>query len=252
MHRHVARLRNHTNLVKNSADQRVDVVVRRSTNLLKWSVSLIAQSLAPLKRKNEYYSLIFFNILKTRGFLDLKKKTKASHLLQQRKSKGIAAKRGLSIRNLLLKNKGATPNEYIIRSTTGSGTNKHSALIKDKSDKATPKESAIQSNTHTKLASKPKSLQTLNQNNKKLTLTKSGLPKTTSQVAPQLSEFAVLQSSSHTHKERTAAQSKQLVLQGKNKISLPKKGKVKPTATELDTNKIPLITFYPGGRYISD
>jgi len=56
------------------ADQGVDVVVRRSTDLLKWSVSLIAQSLAPLKRKDEYYSLIFIKILKTRGFLDLKKK----------------------------------------------------------------------------------------------------------------------------------------------------------------------------------
>ncbi len=68
-----------------------------------------------------------------------------------------------------------------------------------------------------------------------------------------------------------AVHSKQLVLQSKNKINLLKKSRVKPTggtgttATELDeqeqglptgnsphTNRIPLITFYPGGRYISD
>jgi len=52
----------------------------------------------------------------------------------------------------------------------------------------------------------------------------------------------------------TAAHSKQLDLQDKNKISLTKKGKVNlvATATDSDTNKIPLLTYYPGGRYISD
>lgn len=177
------------NLVKGFVNQGVNVGVRRSTDLLKWSVSLIAQSLAPLKKKDEYYSLIFIKILKTRGFLDLKNKIKASH-----------------------------------------------------------------------------------QFNTKLTLTRSGLPTTTSQAARQLSKSTGIQHPlkksggyasprtvrslllrrAHAHKEGTAAHSKQLVLQGKNKISLPKKGRVKPAATELDTNKLPLITFYPGGRDISD
>ncbi len=66
-------------LVKNLANQGsagVDGIVRSSTDLLKNSIYFIAQSLVHLKRKDKFNSLIFFNILKTRGFLDLKKKFK--------------------------------------------------------------------------------------------------------------------------------------------------------------------------------
>jgi len=47
-------------------------IVDNFTSLFKWSVLLIAQSLVPLKRKHEYYSLIFINILKSRKILPLR------------------------------------------------------------------------------------------------------------------------------------------------------------------------------------
>lgn len=49
-------------------------VVILASELLKWSILIIAKSLAPLKRKHEYYSLIFSKILETRGFLALNNK----------------------------------------------------------------------------------------------------------------------------------------------------------------------------------
>jgi hypothetical protein len=161
----------------------------RTADLLKWSVSLIAQSLAPLKRKNEYYSLIFFKILKTKGFLDLKKKKIKAEI----KARRLRALKGAA------------------------------------ADPSSTQSRALFRKTHT------------------------GLP---------------------VGGSGTAVHSKQQDLQGKNKISLPKKGKVKlsvlpygserssgsvrsvaaeaETVTESDTNKIPLVTYYPGGRYISD
>lgn len=128
-----------------------------TTDLLKWSISLIAHSLAPLKNKNEYYSLMFLNILKTKGFLNLKKNQK----------KKINKVQGYD----------SNPDPRIIKSRALANT-----------------------------------------------------------------------------VESTAAHSKQLDLQDKNKINLTKKGKVNlvATTTESDTNKIPLLTYYPGGRYISD
>lgn len=128
-----------------------------TTDLLKWSVSLIAQSLAPLKRKDEYYSLIFIKILKTRGFLDLNKKNKTKVLqqLKRRKSKGL----------------------LLSKSKTGFGT------------------------------------QTINLK-KNTKLTKKSKVKSVATLHPTVA------GNQHSR--------------------------------ELDTNKIPLITFYPGGRYISD
>jgi hypothetical protein len=180
-----------------------------TTDLLKWSVSLIAQSLAPLKRKDEYYSLIFIKILKTRGFLNLNKKNKTKALQQARSEKRRKSK------GLLLSN-----------SKTGFGTQ------------------TINLKKNTKL--------TLN--NKKSVLTtgrRLGTLRAQVKVRSKLGTAALVPS-------------KRQLLQGKNKTTLTKKSKVKPVATlhptvagnqhsrELDTNKIPLITFYPGGRYISD
>lgn len=45
-----------------------------AADLLKLTVLLIARSLSPLKRKQDYYSLIFIRILETRGLLALGKK----------------------------------------------------------------------------------------------------------------------------------------------------------------------------------
>jgi len=73
---HLTRLRNKNNNNINQSPALPSHNLRSSsstTDLLKWSISLIAHSLAPLKNKNEYYSLMFLNILKTKGFLNLKK-----------------------------------------------------------------------------------------------------------------------------------------------------------------------------------
>lgn len=40
-------------------------------NLFKWAILFIAQSLAPLKRKDNFHSLIFLKILEAKGFLNL-------------------------------------------------------------------------------------------------------------------------------------------------------------------------------------
>jgi len=159
---HLTRLRNKNNNNINQSPALPSHNLRSSsstTDLLKWSISLIAHSLAPLKNKNEYYSLMFLNILKTKGFLNLKKNQKKK------------------INKVQLQGHDSNPDPRIIKSRA--------------------------------LANTVKS---------------------------------------------TAAHSKQLDLQDKNKISLTKKGKVNlvATATDSDTNKIPLLTYYPGGRYISD
>src|SRR6185312_14253353 len=47
-------------------------------DLVKWSIFFIAQSLVPLKRKNNLHSLIFIKLLEARGFLDLFNKNNGS------------------------------------------------------------------------------------------------------------------------------------------------------------------------------
>lgn len=64
-------------LLTQTAATKGEVALRSYANaleLLKWSVLFIGQSLAPLKRKQEYYSLIFIKILEARGFLALNNK----------------------------------------------------------------------------------------------------------------------------------------------------------------------------------
>lgn len=129
-----------------------------------------------MKRKDEYYSLIFIKILKFRGFLKFKNKTKTTN------------------------NKTRPP--------VGVTKNSTSAFPDGRVGQGLGKRITNFSGRNVTLNS--------------------------------------------VHKGGTATHSKQKVLQGKNNISLPKKGRVKLAATEMEKNKIPLITFYPGGRYIND
>lgn len=71
------RIKNSAALDVLQAYANAEPVQQTATELLKWSVLLIAQSLAPLKRKQEYFSFIFIKILETRGFLAFKNKTNA-------------------------------------------------------------------------------------------------------------------------------------------------------------------------------
>jgi len=75
-----------------------NVVIKFASDLLKWSVLFIAQSLAPLKRKHDYYSLIFIKILEARGFFSKDKNPNLSskenlisdtHLTLESKSKSL-------------------------------------------------------------------------------------------------------------------------------------------------------------------
>ena len=156
-----------------------NVEIKFASNLLKWSVLFIAQSLAPLKRKHDYYSLIFIKILEARGFFSKDKKTNLS-------SSAVSA--------------------------LGQGGKKN--LISD---------------THLTLVSKSKSLQ-------KPGLAKTGKIRTTVKNSLILPVKPV----------------SKLVLQNlKSKISLTNKN-VPVAQTDLNTNKKASITYYPGGRYISD
>jgi hypothetical protein len=227
-------------LVKNFANQGVDGIVRSSTDLLKNSIYFIAQSLVHLKRKDKFNSLIFFNILKTRGFLDLKKKFKfkASRLLQERKSKGFAAKRVIT----------TTTNQAALQLSKSAGK-----LPLQKKNSGHP--SSILTNA---------AIQT-----QQYLPTLRNQRTSTNRAKEESHTTKVVQLFHNSISSERAVHSKQLVLQSKNKINLLKKSRVKPTggttATKLDgqehglptgnsphTNKIPLITFYPGGRYISD
>ena len=59
----------------------------------------MAQSLAPLKRKNNLHSLLFFNILKAKKFFNLSKSTQLELInftnLSQKENKYVKVKSGL-------------------------------------------------------------------------------------------------------------------------------------------------------------
>jgi hypothetical protein len=151
-------------------------VIKFASNLLKWSVLFIAQSLAPLKRKHDYYNLIFIKILEARGFFSKDKNTNLS----------LSAPRTGGVKNLI-------------------------------------------SDTHFTLVSKSKSLQ------------KPGLAKT-GKIHTTVKDSLIL----------PVKPVSELVLQNlKSKISLTNKN-VPVAQTDLNTNKKASITYYPGGRYISD
>ena len=175
----------HTNIFKTSTKCAehvpANVVIKFASDLLKWSVLFIAQSLAPLKRKHDYYSLIFIKILEARGFFSKDKKT-----------------------NLF---SSAVP-------ALGQGGEEN--LISD---------------THLTLVSKSKSLQ-------KPVLAKTRKIHTTEKDSLMLPVKPV----------------SELVFQNlQNKISLTNKNvPVALAQTDLNTNKKASITYYPGGRYISD
>lgn len=59
--------------IEKKGKQKLFSSVTAMSDLLKWSILFIAHSLAPLKRKQEYYSLILVKILEAKGILALNK-----------------------------------------------------------------------------------------------------------------------------------------------------------------------------------
>ena len=73
--------------------------VLTTIDLFKWVILFLAQSLAPLKRKNNLHSLLFFNILKAKKFFNLSKSTQLELInftnLSQKENKYVKVKSGL-------------------------------------------------------------------------------------------------------------------------------------------------------------
>jgi hypothetical protein len=188
-----------TNIIENFA---------LASDLLKWSVLLIAESLAPLKKKHEYYSLIFIKILKSRGFLTLIKKKQNNSATV----KPTAVEQGGLANDHVAKEK---PKAFHFNLNS---YKKQQIKIAEAGTKAA-KAAKTAKNLRSKGLSVPFSFSAL-ANNKSL--------QTFDQVKTNLTSQKL-----------------------QDKVSLTKKNRVL-ALTESDTNKIPLVTFYPGGRYTRD
>lgn len=158
-------------------------------DLLKWSVLFIAQSLSPLKRKHDYYSLLFFKILETRGFLDLNLITKPDSLRE--------------------------------------------AMILDRSRALRPVEGGA------------------NANPAALTHSTETLPLQTTVISLHPSHSSLPKATVDGEKGEVSGQTGQSRQSGKFGQS-GQSGSVKPKPLDIEAAKKATITFYSGGRFISD
>ena len=177
-----------------------------AADLLKWSMLFIAQSLAPLKRKQDYYSLILIKILETRGFLALNNKANAAQL-----SKIESAQQVVQHKTETLSNKKINKKLAAISADTFT-------------DKATSTEAVI---TKVPFLSN--------------TINLEGVDKTAVVASAQHKE---LKAGQHANRQ---GQPQALAAQQRNSS-----GRLAISQPTTSTEKQAAITFYPGGRFISD
>lgn len=274
--------------------------------LLKWSVLFIGQSLAPLKKKQEYYSLIFIKILEARGFLALNNKNNLLRYAaaslpknnvaelsgRNNKGKSIAqkkeltrAKKTIQYSVALDKNKPTTvthtdyPNRQLLPKTAypswkqtqqlhrpsianqkrvGNKVTSPTALTVD-AVKHAQRPEGVQRNIMTALQNKNINLQAVLMHTQKDRLSKKSSTLTALTTLAPRSTINKITSKKVKGKNNQNTATNSVLSYGSQTLQLLRSSEAKKQigSTDLDTeytntNKLGLITFYPGGRNISD
>jgi len=260
--------------------------------LLKWSVLFIGQSLTPLKKKKqEYYSLIFIKILEARGFLALNNKNNLlryaaaslpkNNVAEQsgRNNKAIAQKKVLTRAKKTIQTLDKNKTHSLTKHKTDNNNSTYgNRLLVPKtaypSWKRTPlrpsiaKQKRVGDTATIPTAPTVDALAQRSQRSVMTPLQSRGTTSRQSEISSTLTALTTLTprptinkivskkvKGKNVRSRNTATNS--VLSYGSQALQLRREAKKQIASTDLDTeytntNKLGLITFYPGGRNISD